>query len=176
MYMKSQAAAQHVCRPCLCSELLSLRTAVQRYFIWEQGQDGWTCWPWALISVFDPHRGCSVSPSEVTSHVMVDSWDPTPPHVIQQGEQVPWQQAITCAALAQPLLSLYQMRKYEWRTGDVMDVTVMTNKRYCVFNVSSLTCACISLCRPPGEGLSWSFAKVFQDKKWQLLHSKDNRP
>ena len=36
--MKSQAVALHLSRPRLCSELLSLLTAVQRDFIWAQGR------------------------------------------------------------------------------------------------------------------------------------------
>lgn len=77
-----------------CSKKLHLKT----------GQDRWTCWPWAPISIFDPQRDCSVFPTEVTSYVMVNSWGPTPLHVIQQAEWLLWQREIcVCTALTQPL-------------------------------------------------------------------------
>lgn len=66
--MKSQAAAQHWCGPCLCSELLSLLTAVQRDLIWEQGRMDELA-DLELPSAFSIHTGCFVSPKEVTSHV-----------------------------------------------------------------------------------------------------------
>lgn len=134
-----------------CSKRLYLRT----------GQNGWTCWPWAPISIFNPRRGCPVSPDEVTSHVTVNSWGPPPPHVIHQGEGLPWQQPITCTALAQPLPSLpyccslpllavtyvystnnnmhtCMLCQYKWRKMNDGDM-----KGWDRFIVSSLTCGCI---------------------------------
>lgn len=52
---------------CPCSQLL-------RGFIWKAGQDRWTCWLWAPISIFDPYcfpppaRSPLVSPRKLRSN------------------------------------------------------------------------------------------------------------
>lgn len=106
--MKSEAAAQHWRGPCLRSELLSLLTAVQSDFIWEQGRMDELA-DLELPSAFSIRTQAVLSPStdEVTSHVTASTWGPTLPHVIQSngGEGLARQRAITCAALMQPLPS-----------------------------------------------------------------------
>lgn len=87
---KSQATAQ--CKP--RSATVTYRpcnTAVRRDFIWEQGGMDEPADLERPISIFDRHGGCSVFPAEVTSHVMVNSWEPPPQpplfqRVMEQGD------------------------------------------------------------------------------------------
>lgn len=62
----------------------SWRGQTTQQWILRTGQDGWTQWPWASISIFDPWRSPSVSSDEVTFHVTVNIWGAALPRVIHQ--------------------------------------------------------------------------------------------